>query len=276
MHEANDTPIRSIFIHRSLRSDTKLSMGDAPGRWFDEVYGLIPSVHLQIYGVPADASEAVEDACDEGDYAKAIDLGELTGSLIMCSEMARLGNDPYTLCDDNAQDLEYVHSALSDEGGPLSEEDGDPDRNVLYIEELCIKEAFRSRGIGTLILRNLPALILKEMHVLPDVICYFPQMLEHEPEEIDHEAMEKYRHHMAFLAQRHGFDKSDNITYFPPQKPLTEKEINQILGCRQKDEEYKSEWRNIQLFNFYLKNGYREAGKSGLLYRIVDEDMALA
>lgn len=240
---------------------------------YDEVYDLIPSICFNIYGIHEDASDEEVDAFDNGDYTNVQSVGYLRGKLILGKIMDMLANDIYTLCDDNSADLEYVYSALSDEGQPLYNKDAyEHIKDIFYIDELYINEEYQNNGYGTMLLKYLPQLIIKEMHVIPDIIAYLPPFLDHE-KEVDEDAITQSKFIMAHLEKKLYRDPQppkDNIVLFPLVNGVTDDQINYMLGRRQAGKSYPEHLRNKRLFDFYRKNGFRESGSSGLMYWHVD------
>ena len=106
----------------------------------------IVKCNFLIYGIPSECSEMDKEEIYGGDYKKAILLGNVRGSLILCNYILDKGGEPYEACDADSAELEYVMSALKE--GPLSEEWNDIFQDVFYIDEIYIDEKYK-KGIAT-------------------------------------------------------------------------------------------------------------------------------
>ena len=88
---------------------------------------------------------------------------------------------------------------MSDEDGPLNIENGDPYQDIYYIHEFKMLPNYDNEFLKNRIIEELPGLILKLLHVAPDIIAYYPAPLEYEP---DPDKEFRYDTLQAIVAQR--------------------------------------------------------------------------
>ena len=218
---------------------------------------------FEFYGVREDLTDEQADAVSDGDYSSAEKIGNLRGCLILCGQMIDEGEDPYIICDDEHADLEYTISALRDLDGPLED---DPAQNVFYIDEFSCD----TKKIKAVILKRLPWTILKLMHVLPDILAFYPT-----PNEFEREEDERYnalqhivRQKMENIIEKDQKEKS-TIIPFGANYPLTGDEVNMLMGRRNSRSGYPEQAKNNKEFQFYEKSGFKEYSDSGLLYKVM-------
>lgn len=230
---------------------------------------LIP-FYWTFWGVPYDADDIFCDALDNGNYNDCTKIGTLAGHLILCNQMIRAGYDPLTVCDDESADLEYVMSALTDEGGPLNEWTGEPSLDVLYIDELIIEEPLRQQELGSRILQEVPFLCRELLHVLPDIISYYPAPTQRgwrqeSEREVALRSIAMDRVAKATLPD--DVQHEGNISnVFADRYRFSDDEIKMIMGRRHSGSSYPEALKNERLISFYQKNGLQELGDTRLLY----------
>ncbi len=125
----------------------------------------------EFWGIPNEDDETFSEAMEDN-LSNCVKLGELSAQLVLGMEMISDGHDPVVMCDDLDADLGYMMHHLTKGNGPLNEETGDPYENVLYIRELTVDEGARNQNVGSRILRELPWLCKKLMHIKPGVLSY--------------------------------------------------------------------------------------------------------
>lgn len=238
---------------------------------FDYTSTYLVPAHWTFWGVPYDADDILYDAMDNGNYADCTKIGDLSGHLILCKQMIADGYDPLTVCDDESADLEYVMSALVDEGGPLNEWTGEALLDVLYIDEIIIEEALRKQGLGSRILQELPCLCRELLHVVPDILAYYPAPLEEDwYQESEREvalrsrAMERVA--KAIIPDHDVNQDASNIIPFPDKYRFSDDDIKMIMGHRHSGSSYPEGLKNQRLISFYQSNGFQELGDTRLLY----------
>lgn len=230
--------------------------------------------HITFYGVPLNASDDDIQSLYEHDYKNALKIGELTGCLIMCKQMLFESEDPLIICDDLDADLEYTVSALSDEECPLDE---NPYQDVYYIHDLAMEDGYKDDVLlKSRIIDELPVLILKFLHVAPDILAFYPLPLEHEPdpdEEVRYNALQnikaqKISSALASLSDEQPEEKS-NVINFGDAYKFSEDELNMVMRRRYSGSSYPEAAKDKDEYAFYATNGFIEANDSRLLYKYV-------
>ena len=191
--------------------------------------------NITFYGVPFDLTENQMDMVYEGYYDDVVKIGDIFGCLILCKQIFDEGYNPWLICDDENGDLEYTISALSDKYGPLNIERGDPYQDIYYIHEFKMLPNYDNEFLKGRIIEELPGLILKFLHVAPDIIAYYPAPMEYEPDpdrESRHSALR------AIVAQRldtatKSIDVVEREEQDNNKKILKFGDINQKWSCRQ-------------------------------------------
>lgn len=233
---------------------------------------------LTFYGIPFGLSDDQLNSIDRGDYTNAIKIGELLGCIILCRQMIKEGYEPLEICDDSNADLEYTISALSDEGGPLNEISGDPEQDVFYIHEFSIEKKYDSAPLKSRILEELPGLILSLFNMAPDIIAFYPEPLEHEPDktkEEQHEVILKIAADKldsaigGIIMDEKSEQVPENVVKFADAYQFSEEEMNYLMGRRTPGISYSKEYKDLNEFGFYELNGFVEVGDSRLLFKEV-------
>ncbi len=235
--------------------------------------------YLTFYGVPFDLLDDKMSSIYEGDYGDAVKIGELFGCLILCRQIIDEGEDPLIICDDIDADLEYTISALSDEDGPLDPENGDPYQDVYYIHQLRMESDYDDVLLKSRIIKELPRLIFKFSHVVPDILAFYSAPLEYtrDPDkEARYEALQSI-HSQKISSIFDGImgekqKEKDNIVKFGDAYRFTDDEINIVMGRRHSDSAYPEEAKNKDEYAFYEANGFEEVGNSRLLCKYVGRD----
>ena len=99
-------------------------------------------------------------------------IGTVTGHLIITHQIMQDGWDPVAICDDISEDLRYVISEMSGPSGPLYQDIGSSDENVLYIHEIKMEPAYETPELKGRVIRELPWLCMRFMHMRPEIIAY--------------------------------------------------------------------------------------------------------
>ena len=99
-------------------------------------------------------------------------IGTVSGHLILTSQIIQDGWDPVSICDDITEDLKYVMATMSSPSGPLYQYSALSDENVLYIHEIKMEPDYETPELKGRVLRELPWLCMRFMHVRPEVIAY--------------------------------------------------------------------------------------------------------
>ncbi|MDR1689235.1 MAG: helix-turn-helix domain-containing protein [Clostridiales bacterium] len=236
----DDKMMSSTFIYESIvvkqgnESITWFSPNNKPNNSssYDYTSTYLVAVNWEFWGVPTDCENVLLNAIDSGDFSNCAKIATLSGYLILCKQMIENGYNPLAVCDGESAALEYVMSALTGEGGPLNESDAEPMQDIFYIEELEIEETLRRRKLGSRILQELPSVCLELLHIMPDIIAYYPSpaMQDLRQDSEKETALRSYS----------GFSYPENL-----------KDINVIA--------------------FYQKNGFQELGNSRLMYAYTEK-----
>jgi hypothetical protein len=233
---------------------------------------------INFYGVPFNLSDDQLNDIYSGDYKNAVKIGEIFGCLILCKQMIKEGYDPLEVCDDSNGDLEYTISALSDEGEPLNEDDGDSEQDVYYIHEFKMVKEYDDAPLKSRILEELPGLILSLLHDAPDILAFYPEPLEYEPDKSQEERHEVLRNIAAdkidsafggMIGEKKTGKDSENVVKFADAYQFSEDELNYIMGRRNPGSSYPEQAKDQKEFAFYEANGFEEIGNSRLLYKEV-------
>jgi hypothetical protein len=188
-----------VFAATEAPTTTFFDTDDQHGVWLysgDPEEYFLP-VYMTFYGVHDKEDDDVYKAVDNGDFSGCTRLGEMSGYLILCSDMVKDGANPVEMGDDLSADLGAVMSALSDENGPLNDEIGDPFDDVLYIDEIEMEEQFRGKDIECRILREIPWLCKRLLHVFPNILSYH---IGYYLKEVDRQIIRDFYHKNGFNA----------------------------------------------------------------------------
>ena len=168
-----ESPYDTIVVVPNSAGNAWFYADSAPGDNFTngEPDDYVLPITWEFWGIPKEDDDAFSEAMEDN-FSNCVKLGKVVGQLVLGEEMLSDGHDPVVMCDDLDADLGYMMYHLAKENGPLNEETGDPYENVLYIMELIIDEAVRNQNVGSRILRELPWLCKKLMHIKPGVISY--------------------------------------------------------------------------------------------------------
>jgi hypothetical protein len=100
-------------------------------------------------------------------------IGTVFGQLILTSQIIQDGWDPVAICDDVSEDLRYVMSVMTAPSGPLYHCSALSDENVLYIHEIEMEPDYETPELKSRVIRELPWLCMKFMHIRPGIITYW-------------------------------------------------------------------------------------------------------
>lgn len=232
-----------------------------------------------IYGLPKELSEDQVEDFYEGDKSNLIQIGKISGYLILSEEILNQGEDPLMLCDDISGDLQFAISVLQDDHGPLNEFLGNLYQNVYYIDKFEMENIYKSDdNLKSKIISLFPDVIFSLLHVGPGILAYIP-MRTHDEEAKKPDERATALHHIVsqkinaipFFKEDEstGEDANNNVIDFGKNYKLSEEEIDMVIGRRVDESAYPEEYKNIDEFNFYEANGFEEIGDSRLLYKEV-------
>lgn len=234
---------------------------------------------ITFYGIPMGFTDDQMDEIYDRNYYYAVPIGRLKGCLILNKRLLELGEDPLEICDDADADLEFIMSALVDTEGPLNEETGDPLQDVFYIHEIEIGKEYGDLYKGKII-DSLPDLLFSFLHVEPDIIAYCPAPLEYtrDPAEAERQellmriAAQKAEHAEQVFEAVMGKkpkQQNDSTLSFAGAYRFTEDELKFLTRRRHSGSSYPEGAKDPEEYAFYEKHGYKEAGSSRVLYRLL-------
>ena len=262
----------SIYANSSCGRDCSFDIDPLPDE-YDCHDTCIVWNKIEFFGVESNISEEKLDAIDSGNYTNATKVGTISGCLILCKQIIAEGKEPLEICDDIDEALEYTLSALTDDGEPLNLY---PEQNVYYMHEFNLEHDCNDLQLRTAILDNLPGVVLKLLHVAPDIIAFYPKPLECE---CDAGEEDRYQTLQSIAVQKmdafcSNKEKNEtNIIQFGELYQFSEDEMNMIMRRRYSGSSYPEEAKNMQEFDFYEMNGFQEAGNSRLLYKLISRDL---
>lgn len=273
--EVSKLPFRHIVVRQHASESTCFSTDSKPGDSFDidsNTY-LIP-IRWEFFGISDRSSEeGLETIFENENFSEHPKIGRVSGTLVLCDQLIADGYDPLEICDAESADLEYMMSALTDEGGPLNVQIGDPMLNVLYINELTISNDFRRKGIGSRILQEIPYLVRNMNHIMIDILTYCPIPIERNRyKETDKDSKVRKIINQRIMNTLFSDEKFDNELIAKEdaaEYQFTKDEINRYMGRRHSGSSYPEELKNTSVISFYQKNGFQELLDSRLLYTYV-------
>jgi hypothetical protein len=223
------------------------------------------SIYEKCGALPEDTSETI------GEY-----IGCMDGVLVMGGEIVL--RQPFQnyksdllmnlICDDYSADLGFVVSALLKDKGPLSMDQTEFGCDHFYIDEIELKRP----ELLPRILRDLPDIVFRHMHVYPELISYYPRPLPHEPEELtSHEEMlldlaERTKSAVMILLIR-----DENIMRHP-QIALTPEMLTLLRSIQESSTSYDKQYIDKNLWQPFLDNGFMEWQNTRVLYRCCERD----
>ena len=265
-------PFETIAIRCAVASNETsiFSVNDKIGEWVSPYDDTLTWVEFTVYGLPD--SEEEQEKAQESDFSSATQIGKISGYHIPLSLIINLHGDLYAVCDSANADLEAMISVIQEFEDIF--EDFDVYDDMFYIHEIELLSDYQNLGYEKKLLLQLPAIITKALRVFPSLLMYYPRQTQYDEPERDAEAEAILLHRLEFeFNTRESKDskKSDNVTYFPSVRDIPEKEINRFLGRRNPGTTVPDSHRNHQLYNLYEAVGFKEAGNSGWLYKIITD-----
>jgi ribosomal protein S18 acetylase RimI-like enzyme len=263
-------PFETIAIRcEAASNETSIfSVNDKIGIWVSPYDDTLTWVEFTVYGLLD--SEDEQEKAQENDFSSTTQIGKISGYHIPLSLIINLHGDLYAVCDSANADLEAMISVIQ-EFEDIFEDFGFYD-DMFYIHEIELLSDYQNLGYEKNLLLQLPAIITKALRVFPSLLMYYPRQIQYDEPESDVEAEAILLHRLEYNT-RESMDskKSDNVTYFPPVREIPEKEINRVLGRRNPGTTVHNSHRNHRLYNLYEAVGFKEAGNSGWLYKIITD-----
>ena len=249
----------------------------AETEYIDRYYGQISDPYdkvvlhcfMSIYGIPESLSEESVETILNGDKEQAVQIGEVTGLLILGSQAEKADMDIYDICDCVDGYAELIYSALSEGDGPLSDYEN-PYSDVFCIDDISLNDEYDTEPIKLRVLENLPKFVFGLYHVIPDIIADHPKPLPYEKP-----LYQQIKEDMAKIA----FVEMQKPLFGEPQEAtdikftLDEEQRNYILGRRNTGETYPESAKEMPVWELYAKAGFIEHRNTRVLYRLTDSDL---
>lgn len=264
MVDKKDKPFNGLAVGEGIDSPrtSMFSTDDNPGSWIDPSDDAIVWHELSVYGIP----DMSDDEVLAGDYSSAIEIGTVMGCHVACSLILNLGADPYVACDDADANLEAMYSIIQEHENDFIDHLDD----IFYIHEIELKPEYQGFGYERTILLQLPAIIVRALHVFPSLIMYFPSPTQHDETGLDEETEALIRHRLNYRLQKINKKTNDgNLVLFPPKQDIPEKAINYVLGRRIPGSIVTETYRNHDIYDLYKSAGFSEVGKTGWLCKTI-------
>jgi excisionase family DNA binding protein len=211
--EYDSEEFSGLLIRERSRNSEFIWHNSEPGDTFRQEERspyLVPFL-WDLRAVYAEKEEYAYELDDENpdDATVTVGIGSVHGHFIMCENLITEGYDPYFECDNESGTLEYLISTLTEKGGPLNEDTGNPYANVFYIHTIEIEEKYQRQGFGSRVLREIPYLCRKFYYTVPDFIVYILDSSEKEAENDTAEDASRKAALRSFY-ESNGFQKIDD------------------------------------------------------------------
>jgi len=224
-------------------------------------------IWLNIYGVPVILNDELEEAYYEGDTSKFSKIGRLTGYYIPFDEILEEGENPVLLCDDVSADLGFIATIFKD----YYEENNLPHLvSLFYIDELEIYKQYRRNGFGSKILQELPYLLDYHKGINISDLAYYPAPT-HFKEKIytpyEQALMKQIADKMNKFYNKESTTSKGERKLIALERQLSTEEIEELIENEKNTPSYDEEYKNINLYRFYEKNGFKEFKETRLLIK---------
>lgn len=175
-----------IFCENKYDDIDYFDAGDEPGDFYDDESPdhFVLDISWDFYNAGSD--DAVINAACSGEFAQCEKIGTLSGSIILNKDMIDSGCDPIITCDDKDGDLGALMFDLYSETGPLNEQNGNSYENIFYIYEFESNCTTDNMLLMHRIIRELPWICKRILHIYPELITYFisDRISENEAEKV--------------------------------------------------------------------------------------------
>ena len=159
----------TIIVRQDTLDEVWFAAKEVPGNsYYDgEPENYIMPIEWVFYSNnPEEAMSSYDDDLKDREIAR------FSGSFIFINDIQKDGWNPIVLCDDLDGDLGYLMDALYSMEGPLYFANGGSHENVLYIHELNFSGEELTLQMCDRLLRELPWICKRLMHVFPEIISY--------------------------------------------------------------------------------------------------------
>ena len=268
MIHKNEKPFDRLAVIYNVNDavTSYFSIDDKLGHWIDPCFDAIYWNEFIVYGIPSISNENEMDDDLEDDLSSGIEIGKIVGCHIAKSLIENLGAEPYVACDDSDAVLEEMYSVLQEH----MDEELDWIDDIYYLHDIEIKPEYQGFGYEVILLRQLPAVIVKSLQVFPSLLVFLPRQIQYDEPESNDEMNAIIRHRLEYSWQNiHKDIHGDNVVLFPPKHDIPEKEINRLLGRRNPGDTVPVAYRDQEIYKLYKSAGFWEIGKTGWLCKII-------
>ena len=244
---------KDYFSVVDTRSRCYFSFEDEEDQYFDHGY-------IHIYGIPDNLSDDEESSIYNGGSDRTVYLGEIKGSLILGNQMSDDGEDILTLCDDMSADLLYVATSLASDG--LIDPYTGIYSDIYYIYELEMQKGYDDKELKQTILEKLPYILFSLYHVKPEYLAYYPLPLGSSNEDA--------------LVPKHSVSlftpkiTEEGIEAIQADILVNDDQLDTLSNHRATYSPYPASEKDRELWELYASCGFREAGKTRMLYKTVN------
>lgn len=230
---------------------------------YDIEYKYICYCNIKIYGIPRDLSIEQQEEM-YGDEKLATYIGTIEGYLILAEEIEKRGLDLHYECDAINGEVEFICSALLENGGPLEDYGIEYQVNQFYIHKIEIDEEYYTDELFDNIISELPEIIFIHYHVCPEMLIYYPTPLPYDNriEELEKKIAE------AVMSDTLKRESKDYIADYEPQLVMNPDQINIVLGRRRDGYTYPEYAKNMSVWEKYERNGFDEWLNTRVLYSL--------
>lgn len=230
----------------------------------DAYDNFVPFFTIEIKGIPADWDEdKIEKALSRD--IEPVDIGYISGYMVLGQAITEYGFDMWDCCDSVDSVIEHAVSALTKNGGPLSDED-----NLFFISELAVSNDMEEDELVKFLI-NLPDVLLSITHVYPSIVGVYPPPLPHEKSKA-----EQIQDGLTFIAAREAVQRlSDTLLGKEPEPSdepelhLSLEQINKLMGRRNSGESYDEEYIDENIWDLFEKAGFSEWKNTKYLYKTI-------
>ena len=228
----------------------------------------IINCYLKIFGIPDGLTDDEKENIFNGEIGKAVQIGTVTGLLILGGQAEKNNMDIYDICDCTDSYAEFIYSALSEGNGPLA---FDPYLDIFCIDTIEMCDGFDNDETKIRILNSLPMFLLKGYHTFPDIIADCPKHLPYE-KSIHQKVKEG-------MAREIINDYMNRVLDEPAKKDtegvklvLDEDQQNYLLGRRIKGEGYPESAKDNTAWELYHAAGFKEHLNTRVLFMVCHDN----
>lgn len=248
-------------------SDKRRVAFDLEDSYGDDEYRYCPLIKIDVFGIPEDTEDSEAERILEEEIGEGVHIATLTGHLIQNGAMIRKGLSPVQMCDDHSYLLGYAMKALTEDGAPLNDAyELEMCASLFYIYNFSFNEPYRDSEFMTVMVEQIPNILLYTSNVYSDMVVYYPSPLPYEKD-----AYTRIKEGFAELAYKETIErlekqkKGEYVEDGKPHLVLSEEQLNYVMRSRNKGDTYPSSAIDKDEWKIYEDAGYREVGNSRLL-----------